>query len=59
MKSSTKNQVVGLAKSVSGKVKVAAGKTVGNPRLEAKGLVQQVEGKTQQKIGQIEKVLGN
>ena len=59
MKSSTKNQATGLAKSVAGKVKEVTGKTVGNPRLEAAGKAQKIEGKTQQKVGEIQKVLGS
>jgi uncharacterized protein YjbJ (UPF0337 family) len=59
MKPSTQNQATGLAKSVAGKVKEVTGKTVGNPRLEAAGKAQKIEGKTQQKIGEIQKVLGS
>ena len=57
MKSSTKNQATGTAKIASGKIKETAGKLVGNPRLEASGKADQVEGRVQKKIGQIERVL--
>ncbi len=59
MKPSTKNQATGLAKSVAGKVKEVTGKSVGNPRLQAEGQAQKIEGKTQQKVGEIQKVLGS
>lgn len=36
------------AKEVKGKVKKAAGKTVGNPRLEAEGRADQTEGNLKQ-----------
>ena len=58
MKSSTKNQAIGTAKIVSGKVKTTTGKLVGNPRLKAAGKADQAEGRVQKKIGQIERVLG-
>ena len=57
MKSSTKNQATGTAKTIAGKIKSAAGKLVGNPRLEAAGQADQVEGRVQKKLGQIERVL--
>ncbi len=59
MKPSTKDQAAGTAKSLAGKVKEATGKLVGNPRLEAAGKADQVEGRVQKKIGEIEKVLGS
>lgn len=58
MKSSTQNQAAGAAKSITGKVKAATGRFVGNPRLEAEGETDQVEGRVQKKIGEIQKVLG-
>jgi uncharacterized protein YjbJ (UPF0337 family) len=57
MKSSTKNQATGSAKIASGKIKETAGRLVGNPRVEAAGKSDQVEGRVQMKVGQIEKVL--
>ena len=58
MKSSTQNQAQGTAKTLAGKVKAATGKLVGNPRLKATGKADQVEGRVQKKIGEIQKVLG-
>lgn len=57
LKSSTKNQAAGIAKTVAGKVKAATGKLVGNPRLEAAGKADQAEGRARNKLGQIERVL--
>lgn len=57
MKSSTQNLAKGTAKTLAGKVKAATGKLVGNPRLEAAGKSDQVEGQVQKKIGQIQRVL--
>jgi uncharacterized protein YjbJ (UPF0337 family) len=59
MKSSTHNQVEGTAKKIAGNVKEVTGKVVGNPRLQAEGKAELVEGQIQKKIGDIEKVLGN
>ncbi len=57
MKSSTKNQAAGVAKTLAGKVKATTGKMVGNPRLEAAGKADQTEGRVQKKIGEIQQVL--
>jgi uncharacterized protein YjbJ (UPF0337 family) len=48
-----KDQVKGLAKQVEGTVKEAAGKLVGNEKLEAKGKVEKIVGKAQVKAGDI------
>ena len=56
MKESTKNQAAGTAKDVKGKVKEAAGKMVGNPDLRDEGRADQVEGKVQKKVGDVQKV---
>lgn len=58
MKSSTQDKAEGTAKNIAGTVKAAAGKLVGNPRLEADGRAEKVEGKIQTKVGEIKKVLG-
>jgi uncharacterized protein YjbJ (UPF0337 family) len=59
MKTSTQDKAEGTAKDIAGNVKEAAGKTVGNPRLEADGKSEKIEGKVQTKVGEIEKVLGS
>ena len=47
------NQIKGGAKEIGGKIKEAAGRAVGNERLEAEGEVDQVEGKTQKNYGKV------
>lgn len=56
MKTSTQDKVEGQAKDLQGKVKEAAGRAVGNPNLEQRGLNDQAEGKVQKKVGDIKKV---
>ena len=58
MKSSTQDKVAGTGKCVVGKVKEAAGRAVGNPRLQSKGQADQIEGQIQKKSGEIKKVFG-
>jgi uncharacterized protein YjbJ (UPF0337 family) len=48
-----KDQVKGLVKQVEGNVKEAAGKLVGNEKLEAKGKVEKIVGKAQVKAGDL------
>jgi uncharacterized protein YjbJ (UPF0337 family) len=48
-----KNEIKGGAKEVGGKIKEAAGRAVGNERLEAEGEVDQVEGETQKNYGKV------
>lgn len=48
-----KDRVVGSAKVVKGKVKVAVGKAVGDSKLEAEGQAEKVEGKVQNAVGGI------
>jgi uncharacterized protein YjbJ (UPF0337 family) len=58
MKSSTRDNLEGAARRVAGRVKEGAGRAVGNPRLEAQGRLDQLDGAVQQKLGQIKKVFG-
>jgi len=48
-----KDRVIGSAKVVKGKVKVAVGKVVGDAKLEAEGQADKVEGKVQNAVGGI------
>jgi uncharacterized protein YjbJ (UPF0337 family) len=57
MKTSTKDKLTGTAKEIKGTIKEVAGKAVGNPNLRDEGRADQVEGKVQKKVGDIEKVL--
>jgi len=59
MKLSTKDKVEGKYNQMKGKFKETAGKVSNNPKLEAKGTGEKIAGKVQQKIGQVNKVLGN
>ena len=58
MKSSTKDQAEGAFHKVKGKIKEIAGNVGMNPDLEAEGKDENRAGKIQEKIGDIEKVLG-
>jgi uncharacterized protein YjbJ (UPF0337 family) len=59
MKSSTQDKAEGIAKNIAGRVKEVTGKAVGNPRLQADGQAEKVEGRIQKKVGDIKKVFGN
>lgn len=48
-----KNEIKGGAKEIGGKIKEAAGRAVGNERLEAEGEIDQVEGKAQKNYGKV------
>ena len=59
MKSSIHDKAEGTAKNIAGRVKEVTGKVIGNPRLQADGKAEKVEGQIQKKVGDIKKVLGN
>jgi uncharacterized protein YjbJ (UPF0337 family) len=48
-----KDRVIGSAKVVKGKVKVAVGKAIGDAKLETEGQADKVEGKVQNAVGGI------
>jgi uncharacterized protein YjbJ (UPF0337 family) len=52
-----KNQVHGIAKDIVGKVQEEAGKIIGNPEQQAKGLHKQVTGKMEEKLGDAKEVV--
>lgn len=54
--SSTNDQAAGKFHEVKGKVKELAGQIVNNPDLEDEGKAENLGGKVQKKVGQIEKV---
>jgi uncharacterized protein YjbJ (UPF0337 family) len=56
MKDSTHDKVEGTAKDLKGKAKETAGNVANNPKLRDSGRSDQVEGKVQKKIGDVEKV---
>ena len=51
--SSTTDKIKGLANEAAGNAKQAAGKVVGNPNLEAEGIVQERKGEAQQAVGKV------
>ena len=59
MKPSTKDNVEGKMHQAEGKIKETVGKAVGNRDLEAEGIAENLEGKIQEKLSQVKKVLGN
>ena len=56
MNPSTNDQIEGKAHEVKGKIKEVVGQAVGNPDLETEGQAENLAGKVQQKVAQIEKV---
>jgi uncharacterized protein YjbJ (UPF0337 family) len=56
MNPSTNDRIAGKFHEVKGKVKEAAGQATGNPDLESEGKGENLAGKIQHKVGQIEKV---
>jgi uncharacterized protein YjbJ (UPF0337 family) len=56
MSLSTNDRIEGKMHEVKGKVKEMAGQAVGNPDLESEGQVENLAGKIQHKVGQIEEV---
>mgnify|MGYP003547656141 FL=1 len=51
--SSTTDKIKGLANEAAGNIKQAAGKAVGNDRLQGEGIVQERKGEAQQTIGKV------
>jgi uncharacterized protein YjbJ (UPF0337 family) len=56
MKPSTTDQVEGTLHEVKGDVKATVGQVTKNPNLTDQGRAEQVAGKVQKKVGQVEKV---
>ena len=52
-----KDRIIGSAKVVKGNVKEAAGKAVGDAKLEAQGKADKIEGKVQNAVGGIKDTL--
>ena len=57
MNSSTHDKAEGTMKEAVGKVKEKTGELVGNPDLRDRGTAEKVEGKVQNKVGDVKKVL--
>jgi uncharacterized protein YjbJ (UPF0337 family) len=58
MKPSTKDQAEGKLHEVKGKLKEQVGNLIQDPKLESEGTDEKHVGQLQQKIGQVEKLLG-
>lgn len=56
MKPSTTDRIKGKFHEVKGKVRENLGHAAGNPDVESQGQAENLAGKVQKKIGQIEKV---
>ena len=56
MNSGNQDKAEGTAKKAIGAVKEKTGELVGNPDLQDKGTAERVEGKVQQKVGDVKKV---
>jgi uncharacterized protein YjbJ (UPF0337 family) len=56
MNTSKKDKVEGQIHEVKGKAKETAGRILNNPDLEAEGQAENLGGKIQKKVGQIEQV---
>ena len=56
MKSSTEDKIKGSFHEVKGKAKEKAGQATNNPRLEHEGKTENLAGKIQKKVGQVEEV---
>ena len=52
-----KDQVKGTVKDIAGKTQEGAGKLVGNKEQQAKGLLKQVEGKAEKKLGDVREIV--
>ena len=57
MKPSTQDEIAGDVHEVKGKIKEQVGRVTNNPRLEGEGIGENLTGKVQKKIGQVEKVI--
>jgi uncharacterized protein YjbJ (UPF0337 family) len=57
MKRSTKNEIAGKVHEVKGKAKGKVGQLMNDPDLEVDGLGEEIAGRVQKKIGQVEKAV--
>jgi len=57
MKPSTENEIAGKVHEIGGKLKEKVGQMTNDRDLEPEGVGEQITGKVQKKIGQVEKVI--
>ncbi|MDQ1256508.1 MAG: hypothetical protein QG656_1104 [Candidatus Hydrogenedentes bacterium] len=58
MKSSTRDNAEGKMHQAKGTLKEVAGRMAGDIDLEAEGKAEHLDGKVQEKVGQVKKVMG-
>ena len=56
MNAGTKDEIAGKVHEVKGDIREKVGQVTNDPNLEAEGVGENVAGKVQKKIGQVEKV---
>jgi uncharacterized protein YjbJ (UPF0337 family) len=59
MADSADDKVKGALHRAKGKVKEVAGKLTDNPKLRIKGVTEKIAGQAQEKVGKVEKALGD
>jgi uncharacterized protein YjbJ (UPF0337 family) len=59
MADSANDKVKGALRQAKGKVKEVTGKLTDNPKLRFKGVTERIAGQAQEKVGEIEKALGD
>ena len=57
MKPSTENEIAGKVHEVKGTIKEKVGQITNDPDLEGEGIVENITGKIQSKLGQVEKAI--
>lgn len=57
MMSGTEDEVAGRVHEIKGTIKEKVGKLTNDPDLEGEGIGEQIAGKIQKKIGQVERVI--
>jgi uncharacterized protein YjbJ (UPF0337 family) len=57
MKPSTQDEIAGNIHEVKGKIKEQVGRVTNNASLEGEGIGENLSGKVQKKVGQVEKVI--
>jgi uncharacterized protein YjbJ (UPF0337 family) len=57
MKPSTQDEIAGNVHEVKGNIKEEVGRVTNNPNLEGEGVGENLAGKVQKKVGQVEKII--
>ena len=59
MTESSNDRLKGALHHAKGKLKEEAGKLTDNPKLRVKGVTEKIAGEAQEKVGKVEKALGD